>query len=276
MTEQLSVAGVDVFIEGEGDTIVMIHGWPDTYRLWDGQVAALKSSYRCVRFTLPGFEPSAPRRATPHLEMMAIFRAIVDAVSPGRPVTLMLHDWGCAFGYQFAMVNPKMVARIIGIDIGDAGSNAYRASLSLKAKAMIFGYQVWLAIAWRLGGTIGDPMTRFMARLLHVRSDTRFISSHMNYPYHMIWTGSNGSYRGFVPFKPIWPMLFVFGERKFFMFHSAAWLAWLNGRPGSRALGLPCGHWVMVSQRERFNQLVQEWMTEQQAGQPSAVQNATV
>ena len=39
----------------------MVHGWPDTYRLWDGQVEALKDRYRCVRFTLPGFDAAQPR-----------------------------------------------------------------------------------------------------------------------------------------------------------------------------------------------------------------------
>jgi pimeloyl-ACP methyl ester carboxylesterase len=36
----LQIGGVDVFVEGDGpESIVMIHGWPDTYRLWDEQVA---------------------------------------------------------------------------------------------------------------------------------------------------------------------------------------------------------------------------------------------
>ena len=39
------IDGIEVLIEGSGrpdaQTIVMIHGWPDTLRLWDAQVAAL-------------------------------------------------------------------------------------------------------------------------------------------------------------------------------------------------------------------------------------------
>ena len=40
MAATLQVSDVEVYIEGAGDTIVMVHGWPDTYRLWDAQVAA--------------------------------------------------------------------------------------------------------------------------------------------------------------------------------------------------------------------------------------------
>jgi hypothetical protein len=39
-------------------------------------------------------------------------------------------------------------------------------SLNAKAKAMVFVYQIWLAMAWRIGGSIGDKMTKSMARAL--------------------------------------------------------------------------------------------------------------
>ncbi|WP_274378911.1 hypothetical protein [Deinococcus cavernae] len=36
-TQRICIEDTDIHIEGEGSqTIVMIHGWPDTYRLWDG------------------------------------------------------------------------------------------------------------------------------------------------------------------------------------------------------------------------------------------------
>ena len=110
--ETLTIEGTEVLIEGAGtDTIVMMHGWPDTLRLWDATVGALKDGYRCVRFTQPGFEPGSPRRMRSLDELMALYAVIIDRVSPGRPVTLLLHDWGCVFGYQYAMRHPARVAR---------------------------------------------------------------------------------------------------------------------------------------------------------------------
>ena len=63
----LNIDGIDVHVEGEGEhAVVMIHGWPDTYRLWDGAVAhllaELPGQLRCVRFTLPGFDLARPPR----------------------------------------------------------------------------------------------------------------------------------------------------------------------------------------------------------------------
>ena len=64
MSSPLSVRGTDIHVEGEGaESIVMVHGWPDTYRLWDATVEVLKGRYRCIRFTLPGFRPSSSAHA---------------------------------------------------------------------------------------------------------------------------------------------------------------------------------------------------------------------
>src|SRR3954470_19193638 len=93
-TTPLRIDGIDVHVEGRGSPgVLMIHGWPDTHRLWDGTVEALRGRHRCVRFTLPGYEIGTPRRAVSLAAMLELIEAIVDAVSPKRPVALLLHDW---------------------------------------------------------------------------------------------------------------------------------------------------------------------------------------
>ena len=258
----MHVDGVDVFVEGESDeAIVMIHGWPDTYRLWDAQAAFFKDRYRCVRFTLPGFDIEKPRRAFSLAETMSIIEHIVERTCPGRRVILMLHDWGCAFGYQFAMRHPQLVSKIVGVDIGDAGTRAHRRSLSARAKAMILAYQMWLAIAWRIGGRAGDWMTRWMARTIGCRSDPRLIDSRMDYPYYIAWFGAHGSYRDMVRFYPPTPMLFVYGKRKPFLFHTPAWADALAVRPGCAVRAFDTGHWVMSERPRELNGAVDAWLS---------------
>lgn len=258
------IAGVQVHVEGQGDEVVlMLHGWPDTHRLWDAQVEALQDRYRCVRFTLPGFDRSRPRQGFSLDEVVGTIRAVAAHVSPDRPVTLLLHDWGCIYGYQYAMREPGRVARIVGVDIGDAGSRDHIATLGAKAKAMVAFYQLWLVAAWRLsavfGDGLGDRMTRFMARAIGHRGDPQQITVNANYPYDMQWTGSFGSFKAMQVFKPVCPTLYVYGRRKPFMFHSQAWAEALAQRPGSATEGFDTGHWVMVEQPERFNQVVRTW-----------------
>ena len=115
---RVTVEDIEVHFEGDHPhTVVMLHGWPDTSRLRDATVEALKDRYCCVRFTLPGFDIQADPRATSLDDMCEWLLTVVDQVSPGLPVTLLLHDWGCIFGYEFAARHPARVARIVAVII---------------------------------------------------------------------------------------------------------------------------------------------------------------
>lgn len=260
-SHSLNVRGIDVFIEGEGPhAVVMIHGWPDTYHLWDGLTNVLKQQYRCVRFTLPGFDLAQPARATSLEQTTELINAIVDAVSPTQPVTLVLHDWGCVFGYEFAACHPQRVARIVGVDVGDYNSGAYSRSLSVKSKLLAFAYQLWLAVAWKVGGTLGNRMTRWMARMAGCRAEQSAIGWQMNYPYAMTWFGLLGGFRGAAKVAHECPMLYIYGEDKPFMFHSARWTERISARPDCAVQSFKTGHWVMTQQPEAFSRCVESWL----------------
>ncbi|KQQ45777.1 alpha/beta hydrolase [Duganella sp. Leaf126] len=263
--QQLLVDGIDLYIEGPEDdehaeTIVMIHGWPDTHRLWEPQVAALKHRYRCVRFTLPGFDSAKQRRAYTLDATLRILLHIVNSVNRQQPVILMAHDWGCVFGYEFYMRHRSLVSRIVGVDIGDANSETTLRSRTLGQRLMLNGYQNVLALAWAIGGAVGTVITRTMAGLLQAPSPRERIHVGMNYPYYILTAGSIGSYRALVPFKPRVPMLFIYGIRKPFMFHSGPWAEMLAARPGCKVMAFDTGHWPMVSAPQRFNQAVLDWL----------------
>jgi pimeloyl-ACP methyl ester carboxylesterase len=261
VSTQLDVASTEVLIDGDGrEAIVFIHGWPDTHRLWDPQVAALKDRYRCVRFTLPGFDRAQPARAYRLDEVVDRIRRIVETACPGERVTLLVHDWGCFFGYQFATRHPALVKRVIGVDIGDAGSRRNLAALSLTAKLKVVGYQVWLAAAWAVGGALGDAMARWMAAQFRAPAPAAEIGARMGYPYAVQWFKVKGGFPPLRAFEPAVPMLYFYGERKPFQFQSQAWLDKLGARPHSRVVPLPTGHWVMVQRPQVFNDTVRAWL----------------
>src|SRR5258707_12875758 len=98
----MKVDDVEVIVEGGGaTTIVMIHGWPDSYRLWNAEVAALKDRYRCVRFSLPGFELAGAKRAFALDEVVETIRHVVEQVSRGERVTPLPPGWGRFFSIPF-------------------------------------------------------------------------------------------------------------------------------------------------------------------------------
>ncbi|MGQ0654987.1 MAG: alpha/beta fold hydrolase, partial [Betaproteobacteria bacterium] len=103
-------------------------------------------------------------------------------------------------------------------------------------------------------------MARSMARLLRCPTDRRTIGWQMGYPYAARWLGAAGGVRGLRVFNPHCPMLFMYGEKKPFMFHSHAWAAELGARPGNRVIGFPTGHWIMVSRAAEFNATLLAWL----------------
>ncbi|MCU0763946.1 MAG: alpha/beta hydrolase [Hydrogenophaga sp.] len=267
MSTSLRVQDLDITIEGQGPTLVMLHGWPDSPALWDEAVTALSNRYRCVRFPLPGYDLNKPPRPVSVDQMCELLGAVVDTISPTEPIYLVLHDWGCFFGYEYAARNPRRIAGVVGTDIGDTNSGAYFRGQTAKERFLIAGYQVWLSAAWRLGRWwpgLADAMTRFMARKIGCRTAPGRIGWQMNYPYAMQWGRSFGGLRGVARvdrvFGPRIPTLFIYGKRKPFMFHSDRWLSQLADTPGSMAQGLEAGHWLMKQKPQEFNALVGGWL----------------
>ena len=82
----------------------------------------------------------------------------------------------------------------------------------------------------------------------------------MNFPYYIRWFKSYGSYRAMVRFEPPVPMLFVYGSRKPFMFHTTAWAEALAARPGNQVRAFETGHWIMSKQPRELNQVIDAWL----------------
>ena len=264
-TQVLQLAGTEIHIAGKGSqTLVFIHGWPDSYRLWDATVASLQDRFRCVRFSLPGFDLTQQPQAPSLAEVTSHIKAIVDAVSPNAPVTLVLHDWGCTFGYEFMGRHPERVARVVAVDIGNHNHGAYLRSLTGAQKGAIFQYQAWLALAWVTGrfvsARMGNWMTRYMARCTGCKTPESELHWQKNYPYAMLWFGLKGGFKGSVRVNPPCPFLYIYGERKPFMFHSPDWLTQRSALPHNQVQGFATGHWVMLEKPAEFIACVRNWL----------------
>ena len=265
----VDVEGTPVVVQGQGEQLIlMLHGWPDTLSLWDGTVAALQDRYTCARLTLPGFEADSPVPLLSLDAMTDFLCRVVQRVSPDRPVTLMIHDWGCVFGYELALRHPERVARIVAVDIGDHNAGALQRLWTARQKASVIGYQLWLALAWKIGraGALGDAlgtrMTRSMARWMRCPTEPERMSWRMNYAYAMRWLGTAGGLTQTRKIRPTMPLLYAYGERKPFMFHTPRWLQEQAARKGCRTQGFDCGHWVMISRAQAFHALVRQWLDE--------------
>lgn len=263
------VRETDISATDARPVLVMVHGWPDTAELWTAQLQHFGSSHRCIALTLPGFARTDPRVGHSLEAVVQHLAQTVDQASPDRPVVLMLHDWGCFFGYAYAQRHPHRVERIVAIDVGDAHSAEFRRGLRLREGLLIAGYQLWLVLAWRLrriAPGVADGMTRWLARAMGCRAVPASIHAGMNYPYDITWTRSHGGYRGLPALQLQAPMFYAWGARKPMQFHSRAWIERLAARPGCHVQRFDSGHWVMRQRADAFNAAVSAWLAAPRGG----------
>jgi len=102
---------------GSGDPIVFLHGNPTSSYLWRNIVRRLNGSHRCVAPDLVGMGDSEPtgaegRDAYRFVEHRRYLDGLLDALDLGDRVTLVVHDWGSALGFDWANRHRDRVAGI--------------------------------------------------------------------------------------------------------------------------------------------------------------------
>ncbi len=110
---RVSTGGIDLCVVELGDatqpTIVLVHGYPDSKEVWTQVARRLAEQWHVVLYDVRGHGRSTapvPLRGGFTLEKLTDdFLAVVDAVSPDRPVHVVGHDWGSVQAWEFATVN---------------------------------------------------------------------------------------------------------------------------------------------------------------------------
>jgi haloalkane dehalogenase len=93
--------------EGQGDAIVFAHGNPTSSYLWRNVMPHLEGLGRLVAADMIGMggsdklRPSGPGRYN-YAEQRDYLFGLWDALDLGDNVTLVLHDWGSALGFDWA------------------------------------------------------------------------------------------------------------------------------------------------------------------------------
>jgi pimeloyl-ACP methyl ester carboxylesterase len=103
--------------EGAGTPIVLLHGNPTSSFLWRSVIPHLAPLGRCIAPDLIGMGDSDKLEGSGHgsyrfVEHRRYLDAFLDAVGVTDPVTLVLHDWGSALGFDWAARHPEAVTAI--------------------------------------------------------------------------------------------------------------------------------------------------------------------
>ena len=101
--------------EGKGDPIVLIHGNPTSSFLWRNVIPELTDFGRVIVPDLIGHGDSEKLNTDEWPEQYNLESAysfvdgLLQQVNSDKNVTLVLHDWGSAIGFLWAMRHPKSV-----------------------------------------------------------------------------------------------------------------------------------------------------------------------
>jgi haloalkane dehalogenase len=104
--------------QGSGAPIVFLHGNPTSSFLWRSVLPELSSLGRCIAPDLIGMGDSEklpaddPARYT-FVRHREFLDALLDALGVTGEVTLVVHDWGSALGFDWARRHPDRVRGIV-------------------------------------------------------------------------------------------------------------------------------------------------------------------
>lgn len=104
---------------GSGPLIVMVHGFPDFWYTWRDQMAALAPNYRVVALDLRGYNLSDKPKGVENYDMRLLMGDVAAVIKDaGQQKAIVIgHDWGGMISWQFAMYYPRMVDRLVILNL---------------------------------------------------------------------------------------------------------------------------------------------------------------
>ncbi len=134
--------------EGDGPTLVLVHGFTQTHRCWGPEAAALASDHEVVRVDAPGHGRSA--------EIMAGLRTGGRLIADqGGVATYLGYSMGARFCLHLALSNPELVRGLVllggtaGIEDNDERAarrqQDRRTAARIKQEGVPAFLDIWLA-----------------------------------------------------------------------------------------------------------------------------------
>lgn len=147
-TALLDIA-VEVSGPPDGTPVLLLHGWPDDVRTWDGVRPALNEhGFRTIVPYLRGFGPTRFRSDdTPRSgQLAALGQDVLDLASAlDLPrFAIVGHDWGARAAYIASAVAPERVSHAVSVSVG-WGTNDPNQALAL-AQARNYWYHWFMAL----------------------------------------------------------------------------------------------------------------------------------
>jgi len=128
---------------GQGPTVLLLHGFPDTHAVWRKQVGPLAAAgYRVIAPDLRGYgRTEAPGGIYDYTldKLRADVIGLLDALEIDK-VILVGHDWGGLIGWQIAAMSPQRVERFVAMSTGHPTAIARAGILQHLRMTYVLGF----------------------------------------------------------------------------------------------------------------------------------------
>ncbi len=137
-----------VEIAGDGPPVLLLHGFPDSLRMWDKvKPLLLNAGYKVISYDQRGFGESDAPKAVSDYQMATIIADAIEVLQNAEvteKLRLVGHDWGSIIGWMLAIQHPDLVHNYTAISVGHP--KAYKsAGIEQKKKS-------WYILAFQLRG----------------------------------------------------------------------------------------------------------------------------
>jgi pimeloyl-ACP methyl ester carboxylesterase len=113
--------GINVEVAGAGRPVVLLHGFPDSHRLWRNQVPALTAAgFQVITPDLRGYgESDKPEGVEPYAIpfLAGDVLGVLDHLGIEK-AHVVGHDWGAALAWAVASLVPDRVDHLVALSVG--------------------------------------------------------------------------------------------------------------------------------------------------------------
>jgi len=104
---------------GKGPLVVMIHGFPDYWFTWRHQMPALAESHQVVAIDQRGYNKSDHPVGVENYRMEKLVSDVAAVLRHFErdKAVVVGHDWGGMVAWSFAMAHPKMIERLVILNL---------------------------------------------------------------------------------------------------------------------------------------------------------------
>jgi len=128
--------GIEYEVTGEGPPVVLLHGFPDSGRLWRHQVPALADAgLQVIVPDLRGYGRSDKPEAVEAYSLMRLAGDVM-AILADLQITkanVVGHDWGAALAWALASLVPGQVDHLVTLSVGHPAT--FRRTLQQREKS---------------------------------------------------------------------------------------------------------------------------------------------